>query len=283
MRNIFLFIRRYFNFLFFLVLQIIALSFLFRYNKFHEAAFLGAANEVTGSIGGQVSNIEYYFQLKRTNEELVVQNETLLNRMPDNFQSPDTLTQAIKDTVRIDTTTAVRRYLWRSARVVNNSTGLQYNYITIHRGSEQGVKKDMGVISSRGVVGMVVHTSDNYAVVMSLLNRQSSVSAKLLKTGEVARVFWDGQNAEQVTMINIAKNVPVAVGDSVITSGYSLSFPPGVLIGTIAEVINEPGSNFYTLRLKTATNFYNIEYVYAVENLQKEEQIRLEEAARKNQ
>lgn len=244
---------------------------------------MGAANEVTGSIGGQISNIEYYFQLKKTNEELVAQNETLLNRMPDNFQSPDTLTQAIKDTVRIDTATAVRRYLWRSARVVNNSTGLQYNYITIHRGSKQGVKKDMGVISSRGVVGMVVHTSDNYAVVMSLLNRQSSVSAKLLKTGEVARVFWDGQNADQVTMINIAKNVPVAVGDSVITSGYSLSFPPGVLIGTIAEVINEPGSNFYTLRLKPATNFYNIEYVYAVENLQKDEQIRLEEAARKNQ
>lgn len=283
MRNIFLFIRRYFNFLFFLVLQIIALSFLFRYNKFHEAVFLGAANEVTGSIGEQISNVEYYFQLKKTNETLVVQNETLLNRMQENFQTPDTLTEVIRDTIRMDTTSAVRRYLWRSARVVNNSTGLQYNYITIHRGSKQGIKKDMGVISPQGVVGMVVNTSDNYAVVMSLLNRQSSVSAKLLKTGEVAKVFWDGEDAGHVTMINIAKNVPVAVGDSVITSGYSLSFPPGVLIGTVAEVIDEPGSSFYSMKLKLATNFYSIEYVYAVENLQKDEQIRLEEATRRIQ
>ncbi len=283
MRNIFLFIRRYFNFLFFLVLQIIALSFLFRYNKFHEAVFLGAANEVTGSIGEQISNVEYYFQLKKTNETLVVQNETLLNRMQENFQTPDTLTEVIRDTIRMDTTSAVRRYLWRSARVVNNSTGLHYNYITIHRGSKQGIKKDMGVISPQGVVGMVVNTSDNYAVVMSLLNRQSSVSAKLLKTGEVAKVFWDGEDAGHVTMINIAKNVPVAVGDSVITSGYSLSFPPGVLIGTVAEVIDEPGSSFYSMKLKLATNFYSIEYVYAVENLQKDEQIRLEEATRRIQ
>ncbi len=244
---------------------------------------MGAANEVTGSLGAQISNIEYYFQLKKTNETLVVQNETLLNLMPGNFQSPDTLTQVLKDTIRHDTTSTVRRYLWRSARVVNNSTGLQYNYITIHRGSKQGVKKDMGVISPHGVVGMVVNTSDNYAVVMTMLNRQSSVSAKLLKTGEVAKVFWDGESPEYVTMINIAKNVSVAVGDSVITSGYSLSFPPGVLIGTITEVIDEPMSNFYSMKLKPATNFYNIEYVYAVENIQKDEQIRLEEATRKIQ
>jgi rod shape-determining protein MreC len=282
-RNIFLFIRRYFNFLFFLVLQIIALSFLFRYNKFHEAAFMGVANELTGRVSSKYSNVEYYFHLKKTNESLAAQNEQLLNSLNTNFQSPDSLTRVVVDTVKIDTTSAVRKYLWRGARVVNNSVSLQNNYITIHRGEKQGVKKDMGVISPTGIVGMVVNTSENFAVVMTMLNRQSSVSAKLKKTGEIGKIQWDGKSPEYVTMINIPNSAEVAKGDSVVTSGYSLSFPAGVLIGTVTEVQQNKTSNFYTLIVKPATNFYSVEYVTVVDNLLKDEQKKLEEAARKNQ
>ena len=283
MRNIFLFIRRYFNFLFFLVLQIIALSFLFRYNKFHEAAFMGVANELTGRVSSKYSNIEYYFHLKKTNESLQHQNEQLLNQLKNNFESPDSLTRVVIDTTQIDTLGTMRKYLWRGARVVNNSVGLQNNYITIHRGERQGVKKDMGVISPQGIVGMVVNTSENFAVVMTMLNRQSSVSAKIMKTGEIGKVQWDGKSPQYVTMINIPKSVAVAKGDSVVTSGYSLSFPPGIMIGVVSEILDDKTSNFYTLTLKPSTNFYNVEYVTVVDNLQKDEQKRLEEAARKNQ
>jgi rod shape-determining protein MreC len=139
------------------------------------------------------------------------------------------------------------------------------------------------VISPTGLVGMVVNTSENFAVVMTMLNRQSSVSAKLKKTGEIGKIQWDGESPGRVTMINVPKSVQVAIGDSVVTSGYSLSFPPGVLIGTITEVINEKSSNFYTLSVKPSTNFYNVEYVTVVGNLQKDEQRKLEEAVRKNQ
>lgn len=283
MRNIFLFIRRYFNFLFFLVLQIIALSFLFRYNKFHEAAFMGVANELTGRVNSKYSNVEYYFHLKNENERLAAENERLLNAMKPSFQSPDSTTQIFTDTSKFDTTGAVRRFLYRSARVVNNSVSLQNNYITIHRGEKQGVRKDMGVVSSSGIVGVVVNTSENFSVVMTMLSRQSSVSAKLLKSGEVGKIQWDGETPDRVTMINIPKSAPVAKGDSVITSGYSLSFPPNVMVGTIAEIINDNSSNFYTLKIKPSTNFYNVEYVNVVENLQRDEQKKLEEAARKNQ
>jgi len=282
-RNIFLFIRRYFNFLFFLVLQIIALSFLFRYNKFHEAAFMGVANELTGRVSSKYSNVEYYFHLKKTNESLAHQNELLLNQLKNNFQSPDSLTKIVLDTTQIDTLGIARRYLWREARVVNNSVSLQNNYITIHRGERQGVKKDMGVISPQGIVGMVVNTSENFSVVMTMLNRQSSVSAKILKTGEIGKVQWDGRSPGFITMINIPKSVPVVKGDSVVTSGYSLSFPPGIMIGVIADIIDDKTSNFYTLTLKPSTNFYSLEYVTVVDNLQKDEQKRLEEAVRKNQ
>jgi len=282
-RNIFLFIRRYFNFLFFLVLQIIALSFLFRYNKFHEAAFMGLANELTGRVSSKYSNVEYYFHLKKTNESLAHQNELLLNQLKDNFQSPDSLTKIVLDTTQIDTLGIARKYLWREARVVNNSVSLQNNYITIHRGERQGVRKDMGVISPQGIVGMVVNTSENFSVVMTMLNRQSSVSAKIRKTGEIGKVQWDGRSPGFITMINIPKSVPVVKGDSVVTSGYSLSFPPGIMIGVIAEIIDDKTSNFYTLTLKPSTNFYSLEYVTVVDNLQKDEQKRLEEAERKNQ
>jgi rod shape-determining protein MreC len=264
-------------------MQIIALSFLFRYNKFHEAAFMGVANELTGRISSKYSNVEYYFHLKKTNESLAKQNELLLNQLKDNFQSPDSLTKVVIDTVNADTAGIARRYLWREARVVNNSISLQNNFITIHRGEKQGVKKDMGVISPQGIVGMVVNTSENFSVVMTMLNRQSSVSAKIKKTGEVGKVQWDGKSPDRVTMINIPKSVAVAKGDSVVTSGYSLSFPPGILIGFVSDIVDDKTSNFYTLELKPSTNFYSLEYVTVVDNLQKEEQRKLEEAARMNQ
>ena len=283
MRNIFLFIRRYFNFLFFLVLQIIALSFLFRYNKFHEAAFMGIANELTGRVSSKYSNVEYYFHLKKTNEALASQNELLLNAQPGNFQSPDTALLLKKDTVAYDTMGSFRRYIWRSARVVNNTVGLQNNYLTIHRGEKQGIVKDMGVISPSGLVGMVVNASDNFAVVMTMLNRQSSVSAKLKKTGEIGKIQWDGESPRLVTMINVPKSVQIVKGDSIVTSGYSLSFPPGILIGTVEEVVSDKSSNFFSLKVKPSTNFYNLEYVNVVENLQKEEQKKIEEAVKKNQ
>jgi rod shape-determining protein MreC len=128
-----------------------------------------------------------------------------------------------------------------------------------------------------------VNTSENYAVVMTMLNRQSSVSAKLKKGGEIGKVQWDGRSPDNVTMMNIPKSAEVAKGDSVVTSGYSLSFPPGILIGTVTNVVEDKTSNFVTLQIKPSTNFYNVEYVMVVDNLQKEEQKKLEEATRKIQ
>jgi rod shape-determining protein MreC len=265
------------------VLQIIALSFLVRYNKFHEAAFMGVANELTGRVNSKYSNVEYYFHLKKTNESLALENERLLNALKSNFQSPDSSQRAIIDTVKTDSASSLRRYLYMSARVVNNSVSLQNNSITIHRGSSQGVKKDMGVVSANGIVGVVVNTSDNFSVVMTMLNRQSGVSVKLLKSGEVGKVQWDGEDPNRVTLINIPKSAKVNKGDSVITSGYSLSFPPNIMVGTIAEVVDDKSSNFYTLMIKPSTNFYNVEYVNVVENLQRDEQKKLEESVKKNQ
>lgn len=283
MRNIFLFIRRYFNFIFFVLVQALSLTFLFRYNKFHEAAFMTVANEGTGWFNTKYDRVETYFHLKQTNEDLAHQNEMLQNELKSNFFTPDTTAKLVKDTIPYDTLGHYRQYLWRSAKVVNNSVGLQNNYITLHRGELQGIKKDMGVISAKGIVGRVVNVSENYAVVMSLLHRQSSVSAKIKKTGEVGKVEWDGESPMYINMINVPKSVSITKGDTVVTSQYSYLYPQGIMIGTVLEIVNDKASNFYTLRLKPATDFFKLEYVMVVENTQKDEQKKLEEAAKINQ
>jgi rod shape-determining protein MreC len=265
------------------VLQIVALSLLFRYNKFHEAAFMRVANEVTGRISYRYDNVEYYFRLKKANEQLVQENEELRNKLATNYSPSDTSSKTIKDSIPYDTIGTMRTYVWRNAKVVNNTVMLQNNFITIHRGEKQGVKKGMGVISPTGVAGTIINTSENFAVAMSVLNRESKVQAKIKKTGETGSVFWDGQDPHFITMSNVPKSVPIAVGDSIVTNQYSTIYPQGILVGTVAEIINDKASNFYTLKLKTSTNFYTLEHVMVVENLQREEQKKLEEATGKNQ
>ncbi|MFL5744241.1 MAG: rod shape-determining protein MreC [Niastella sp.] len=276
MRNIFLFIRRYFNFVFFVVLQIAALYILFHYNKFHEAVFSGVANELTGNIGGKYTNITYYFHLKSTNDQLARENEELRNKLLANFERPDTSEKIIKDTIPYDTLGHYRKYLYRSARVVNNSVSLPNNTFTINRGENEGVHKNMGVISPTGVAGVVINTSNNYAVVMSLLHRQTIISASLKKTGETGKVLWDGNSPLYITLKDIPKSAQVAKGDSVVTSPYASHFPPGILIGTVMDIVDDKSTGFYTLRLKPGTNFFNVQYVMVVENLLKDEQAKLE-------
>ncbi|MBC7850042.1 MAG: rod shape-determining protein MreC [Chitinophagaceae bacterium] len=283
MRNIFLFIRRYFNFLFFVLAQVIALLFLFRYNRFHEAAFMNVATEGTGWFGSKYDNVQYYFNLKKTNEDLAKENELLRNQLLQNYSTPDSNAKLVRDSIPVDTLGNLRLYAWRGAKVVNNSVSLQNNYLTIHRGEKQGVKKDMGVISPTGIVGTVINTSDNYAVVMSVLHRQNRVSAKMKKSGRVGTVQWDGESPLYVTMINVPKSEIIAKGDSVVTSQYSYLFPQGIMVGTVSEIVDDKTSNFYTLRLKPATDFHKVEYVTVVENIHKDEQKKLEEATKKNQ
>ena len=282
MRNIFLFIRRYFNFVFFVVLQIAALYILFHYNKFHEAVFSGFANEITGNVGGKYNNISYYFHLKSTNDALAKENEELRNKLLSNFEKPDSTQKIVQDTLPYDTLGHYRKYVYRSAKVVYNTVSLPNNTMTIHRGENEGVHKNMGVISPSGIVGVVINTSSNYAVVMTLLHRQSKISASLKKTGETGQVSWEGASPLYITLKNVPKSAQVVKGDSVVTSPYaSYRFPQGVLIGTVMEIVDDKTSSFYTIRLKPATNFFNVEFVTVVENLQKDEQAKLEEETNK--
>jgi rod shape-determining protein MreC len=282
MRNVFLFIQRYFVFLVFLLLQGLALWMLFKYNRFHKAVFLGIASEVTGTINKRVDVVDDYFHLSDENRRLHRMNDSLLNQLRGNFVPGDTSAKLVTDSTRYDTITPVRRYLYRDAKVVYNSVNEESNYLQLNRGAAQGIRDNMAVINSDGAaVGVVVNTSKNFSQVMSLLHIKSRVTAALKKTGDYGTLDWDAEDPRFLTLKGIPKNVAVAQGDTVITSVYSYNFPPGFMVGTVAAIQTEKASGFYVLKVKTAVNFSNIQQVFVVENLQREEQLSLMEDTEK--
>ena len=280
MRNVFLFIRRYFTFLIFLVLQILALTFLFRYNRFHEAAFLGVASEITGKVNKRYNNVEYYFRLKKTNEDLVNENASLRSLLKESYEWPDSTSNLVVDSIRVDSVLKYQRFRYYPAKVVGSFVVTQTNYLTIHRGAAQGIRKDMGVVSPQGIVGRVVNVSNNYATVMSALSMQFKVKAKLKKTGENGTIEWDGVSPSYILLKDIPNSAKLTKGDSVVTSELSSIYPPNIMVGTVQDVFKQQSSNFFTIRLKTATNFYNVQYVNVIEDLQKDERQQLEAATK---
>lgn len=282
MRNVFLFIRRYITFFTFLILQVVALWFVFSYNRFHRAKFLGIANEMTGRINTQYNKIEDYFTLREENRRVHRLNDSLLNLLPRNFAQRDTSMMASQDSLPYDTLGHYRRYLSRPATVVYSTVNAQKNYIQINRGANQGIRDNMAVVSSDGsAVGVVVNVSSNFSQVMSLLHVQSTVSASLKRTGDFGTVEYDGKDPRYLVLKRIPKTVDVKKGDSVLTSSVSFNFPPGYMVGTVAEIKLDNTTGMYLLKIKTAANFYNLQQVHVIENVERLEQIKLFEETRK--
>lgn len=282
MRNIFLFIRRFFTVIVFLVLQAVALWFLFTYNKFHKAKGLGIANEATGWFNSRYNTLEDFFKMKEENRRLLKMNDSLINLLSSNFTKSDTTVTIIKDSIPFDTLGNFRHYAWREAQVLYNTVNSEKNYVQINRGANQGIRDNMGVFSSDGgLIGQVVNVSPNFSQVMSLLHVQNKVNVLVKKTKSSGTLSWDGKDPRFLMLSSIPKSDSLIKGDTILTGNYSLSFPPGHLVGTVAEIIPDPSTNFYVLRIRTAANFQNLQQVMIVENLQEEEQRQLNNDTKK--
>jgi len=283
-RNIFLFIRRYFNLIFFLLLQGFCIYLIVHYNRYHTAVFSNTTNQLTGKVNEQYNKVEDYFHLKKTNDSLVKANEILYNKLKADFQLPDTASKSVIDTLTIDSLTQYRKYTYLQAAVIENSVNTQSNFIVLNRGKLGGLKKGMGVIDiNNGVVGSITDVSDDYAVVMSLLNKDSHIDGMLLKgNGETGTINWDGKMPNILSMSRIPKSAKVAVGDTIISSGVSTTtIPKGKILGFVTEVFAEKSSNNFLIKLKSAANFYNLQYVYVIDDHQQEAINQLLEKAKK--
>ena len=283
MRNIFLFIRRKFVLICFLVLQAFALWMLFNYNRFHRAVGLAAASEVTGTVNAQVDKVDDYFHLRQENQRVHQINDSLMNLLHANFTQLDTSVRQVTDTLRVnDSTRQLRRYFWRPAKVVYNSVNFQRNYLQLNRGDKEGIAENMAVLNSDGaLVGLVVATSPNFSQVMSLLHVQSRVPASLKNSNVFGTIEWNGEDPRLLLLKGISRDVKVKKGDSVLTSIYSYNYPPGFLIGRIADIEEDKASVFHILKVRTAVNFNAVQQVFVVENLQRSEQLKLEEETKR--
>ena len=242
-------------------------------------------NEITGKINTQYNKADNFLQLNKSNEALKKENERLRNLLISNFENPDSTQKLVTDSIPYDTLGNKRKWLYKAAKVVSNSITAQNNYLVLGRGTAQQLHKDAGVIDPKNaVVGIVTDVSKNFAVVMSLLHKDSRISVKLKNGGDAGQVIWDGKEPNILSLIDIKKSAKVAKGDTVVSSGFTTTFPYGMLVGTVEEVIPDKGTNNFIIKLKSAANYYNLQYVYTIENLQQEDINKLlEKAKSKNQ
>ena len=271
MRNFFLFLlREHFFFLFF-VLEIISFILIIQNNYYQKSVFINSSNELAGNVFSTFNNISQYFSLKDENKRLSKENAKLLNEAKKFYIINNNNIFQHYDTIFHDDTLYSQQYEFISAKVINSSVNKRNNYLTISKGYKSGITKDMGVITSNGIVGIVMDVSPNFSTIISILHKDSKISAKIKKNGHLGTVIWNGGDYCMAQLIDVPTHVKLTIGDTIISSGNSTSFPEGILIGTILNYKIEKGDNFYSISIKLSTDFNNISYAYIIKNIMKDE------------
>ncbi len=259
-------------FLVFVLLEVICFSLVVRYNGNQEKVYTSTVNRFTGYLQEKSAATYKYFQLYDDNKLLAKENARLLDRLANvgiNVQNP--LDTAWADTLR-------PKYTFLEAQVIKNSINQNHNYITLNKGSKDGVTPNSGLVTDDGVVGIVRKVSKNYSVAMSVLHRQAIVNARVRHKNYFGPMVWKSDNIHVFNLDNIPKDAPVTKGDTIETSGYSTMFPPGITLGVVDKMWMDPGSNFFTIEVKSFLKLSNIQHAYIVRNIFKEEQAQLEES-----
>jgi rod shape-determining protein MreC len=253
-----------------------------RTNMLQGNDVLSSANTVSGIVYQKREDVVYYFGLRKMNDSLVNENIRLRSELAA-LTTVDTLRDSLvkRPYVSTDSTHVIRYadYVYRMARVVNNSVTSENNYLTINRGSKDGIAKNMAVLSSTGVVGRVIHVSDHFASILSVLSVKQKISAKL-KDGTMGSVMWEEGRPDVLLLEDIPKEVKVYANDSVYTTSYSF-FPANQLIGTVFKRKLNKKTNIQLLYVRSATNFRNLQYVYVVENKMMDERLKVEDSTKK--
>ena len=280
MKNLFKLIYRYHVVFLFLVLETLSLSMVVTYNNYQRATFFDSSNFLSGTIFEKFSSFLQVFEFKQVNLKMAEENavlrsalhEMLLKSNRGKYNSADSiyLPRIAKDS----SLKAVYRF--STARVINNSVNQQHNFLTLNKGRHDGIKPDMGVIANGQVVGLVTNVSENFSTVISLLNSKWKISAKIKRNDYFGSLSWDGKDYRRVQLNEMPYHVPVQNGDTVVTTGYSSSFPEGLIIGTISDFSIGSGSNFYKIEVMLSADFKHLVIVGLVENKQMNEIKQLE-------
>lgn len=265
MRNLLAFLAKYNHWFVFILLEVISFALLFRYNSFQGSVFFSSANAVTGKIYEYRSDVTTFFSMSQNNKRLTERNLML-------EQEVKTLSQYIArnngDSLVLDKyqKQMLKDFRLIPAKVISSSLDKEDNLITLDKGKADGIHEDMGVACGMGIVGVVYMASDHYSIVIPVINKNSNISVTIKKRGYFGFLHWKGGPADIAYIDDVPRHAKFALGDYVVTNGYSSIFPPGIMVGKILHVFNSSDGLSYRVQLRLATDFGNLRHVCVIDN-----------------
>ena len=265
----------------FFLLVIVAVMLNVNNNQFQRSKYLAATYEVTGRVYSVTSAIQAYLNLKSENEALLARVAELENEKYA-YEKEIELLGSISRTERIQIDSLrILQYQVTPAKVIYNNTRSPENYIQINKGSENGIKRDMGVMSPSGIVGVIMDVSPHYSLAISLLNPKFQLNCKLKNKNYSGPLVWDGKDTRYTYLENLPRHADLEIGDTVVTSGYSAFFPEGLPVGVVVDTRKQKNDNYNSAKVKLATDFNALKEVLIIENHFQEEQINLQKTTRR--
>lgn len=275
MRNLLIFITKYNAFFLFLIFMISSLIIYIKYNSFQKASFINSTNQVTGNLYARADELKGYLSLKEVNDKLAKENAELRNQLRSSKYVDTVSKHQVVDSVY------KQQYVYIPAQVISNSVNKRNNYLTINRGSKDGIAKGMGVTSADGVVGKVMFVGEHLSIVQSLLHKDSRFSAMLAQNKEIGYLQWgEDMNPRKGLLVDVSNNAQPKIGELVLTSELSL-FPAGIPIGKVSKLNAKGGGFFLNMEVTFSVDFSKLEYVNVVLNKFAIEQTTLEAQEKK--
>lgn len=268
----------------FIILEVISFILIYRNNAYQRNIIFSSANVVAGRLASVSGSVTSYMNLREINRELSERNSQLEMEL---LEAQEALEVLKADTVAFhgfapDSTEQPFPYDFRMARVIYNSVSYISNYVTIDKGRKDGIEPDMGVVSDKGVVGIVSTVSENMAVVIPVLNPKFNLSCKVKGSSYFGSLTWNGRSMLHANLEQLPRHVEFVPGDTIVTSGFSRIFPPGIIVGTIATFEKEKDDNFFSLEIKLSTDFASLSNVRIIRNFRQKEQQDIELEGRRD-
>lgn len=272
MKGLLFLLIKYGGIVLFVLFECIAFYLVINHNAEQRSIYTNTTNVFSGYLNEKVTAFEDFSDLKKANDSLQLENAKLIEKI---INLPGVQLTSIN--IPFQKSFNTHQYRLIPTRICGKNIRLRNNYFTLCKGSKDGLYEDMGVISETGIVGRISEVSDHYALVITMLNIQSGISALINGSTFAGTLIWDVDDTRVMTLTGIPKHAQLSVGDTIITSGYSTVFPPGIMIGKVEKYELPPGDNNYNITISLSNDILNEEIIYAIDNKTKEEQLLLEQ------
>jgi rod shape-determining protein MreC len=272
MRRIIYLIKKFRYFLLFIILEILAFIIIIQFHSYHQSKFVNSANFFTGGLYNKANYINEFFHLRKDNQLLSEENARLKNLLGRREN-----TYAIDSFTVIDTSQYFQKYDYSVAKIINNNYTKRNNFLTLDKGAKYGLTPDLGVINSKGIIGVIKNVSANYATVLSILNSNSNINVRLKNSNDFGTLVWDGKDYNITQVIDIPRQAVVKAGDTIVTGGKSAIFPEGIEVGVVKD-FKYAQNKYQIINILLFNDMSAIGEVQIVKNLHKDEQVTLEQS-----